>query len=546
MTVYTDMFTNITTWGEPIETIWQCLSGSPKQSRQRRMDLGLSERLFIGAVMNQPRGQRPWGIVTWLGNIYQTSRPTLYHIGQQMRESQQTILRSDPHQKVRVDSGDEVQWKVSDNRLKRTILTLTIPGKVSGRNIADCLNAAFDLGRSNGYVSMLLHEAGRKAGEVLDRVDHSGLGAVTLARDEIFRGRSPNLLLVEPHTLTITGAYATNDREAETWGCALLLTQGRGVQIQGLAEDGCIPYDASCRMAELDAAIQRDVWHTVQDAHQVVMDVERDVLRAIVAIGKLEKRLTTKRWQEETFQQWVSQTEQAERLLVQSGQARFWYECLWDAMEIVDWRSGEIRDRAINGWLLDEILIGLGQINHPRVQKLVERLTEQKDELLTFLDGLAPQLETWQARLAHHFTNPVLVSSFQSTVARVWRLEHAIRNGHSTFASTAAQAKQHLTDFVVDDPVAHDLAQDLLTLLERVVRTSCAVEAVNSVLRPFLESRRECTDQTSRQLFLNLFTLWFNLHKFERGPRAGKSPYQLAGIDLGSEDWITVLGYPPD
>ena len=87
--------------------------------------------------------------------------------------------------------------------------------------------------------------------------------------------------------------------------------------------------------------------------------------------------------------------------------------------------------------------------------------------------------------------------------------------------------------------------QYLLTLLERVVRTSCAAEAINSVLRPFLESRRECTDQTSRQLFLNLFTLWFNLHKFDRGPRAGKSPYQLAGIDLGSDDWLTVLGYLP-
>jgi hypothetical protein len=76
----------------------------------------------------------------------------------------------------------------------------------------------------------------------------------------------------------------------------------------------------------------------------------------------------------------------------------------------------------------------------------------------------------------------------------------------------------------------------LLTLLESVVRTSCAAETVNNVLRLFLKSRRECTDQTSRQLFLNLFTLWFNMHPFDRGPRTGKSPYQLAGIDLGSDN----------
>ena len=545
MTVYTTHPKTPNTWSEPIENVWQALSGSPKQSGRKRVDLGLSERLFIGAVVNQPREQRPWGIISWLGSVYQTSRPTLHQIGRQTKESLQ-VGQAKSQSGVCTNPSEKVQRKVSENHLKRMILTLTLPGKVSGRNIAECLSAAFDLERSTGYVSALLHEAGQKAGEVLEAVDHSSMGAVILARDEIFRGRNPNLLLVEPHTLTITGLYATNDREAETWGCALLLTQGRGVQIRGLAEDGCIPYAASCRAAGLETAIQRDVWHSVEDAHQVVGDVEREALRAISALEKLEKRLTTKRWREETFQQWVTQTEQAERLLEQSGQVRFWYECLWDAVELVDWRSGEIRDRPINGWLLKETLAGLRCIDHPRVLKLADRLAEQEDELLTFLDGLAPELDHWQVRLTHHFTDPDWAAFFQATVARVWRLEHAIRIGHRTFATAAAQARQLLTEFVADDPLARLLAQDLLTLLEQVVRTSCAAEAINSVLRPFLESRRECTDQTSRQLFLNLFTLWFNLHTFDRGPRMGKSPYQLAGIHLGSDDWLSVLGYPPD
>jgi hypothetical protein len=82
--------------------------------------------------------------------------------------------------------------------------------------------------------------------------------------------------------------------------------------------------------------------------------------------------------------------------------------------------------------------------------------------------------------------------------------------------------------------------------LERKVRTSSAAETINSVLRPYLNGRRECTDRVSRQMFLNLFALWFNLHKFERGPRQGKSPYELGGIDVGAEDWLTLLGFPPD
>jgi hypothetical protein len=80
--------------------------------------------------------------------------------------------------------------------------------------------------------------------------------------------------MVEPGSLVITGLYATAARDAETWVCVLLLTQDRQMQIRGLAEDGCIPYAASCREAGLDTAIQKDVWHPLTDAFQVVKDVE--------------------------------------------------------------------------------------------------------------------------------------------------------------------------------------------------------------------------------------------------------------------------------
>lgn len=65
----------------------------------------------------------------------------------------------------------------------------------------ECLAAALDVGLSNATVSHLLHEAGRRAGEILAKVDHSPLGPVVLARDELFTGRNPNLLLVEPRSL---------------------------------------------------------------------------------------------------------------------------------------------------------------------------------------------------------------------------------------------------------------------------------------------------------------------------------------------------------
>ena len=396
-----------------------------------------------------------------------------------------------------------------------------------------------------GYVSELLHRAGQRAGQILEHVDHSVLGPVVQARDELFTSRDPNLLLVEPHSLVITGLYATADRDAETWGCALLLTQDRQVQIRGLAEDGCIPYAASCRAAGLDTAIQKDVWHPLADALQVVMDIEREALRELTAAERLEKSWR-KRWSESGFVEWAVTTERADRLLEQSAQLRFWRAMLWEAVELVDWRNGEIRDQAFNQWLWDESLAALQRLDHPRIRKLVERLQTQASELLTFLVGVEQPLADWQGRVAQHFTEPDWAALFQASVARLWRLEHAVRSGHPQFRAAAQRARQWVAEWIANDPTAQRLAEELITLLERTVRTSSAAETINSVLRPYLNGRRECTDLGSRQLFLNLFALWFNLHRFERGPRQGKSPYELAGIDLETNDWLTLLGFPPD
>ena len=551
MTVYPSRAPSASvTWLEPIEPVWQMLSGRDTLAGYQRPDLSLADRLFIGAVVNLPHERRPWGCLTWLAQVFATSRVTVYAIGERARLGLAARPSGRPAQlsapaEAESSTAPTPVIAVTPNRLARTILTLLMPGGVSERTVDDCLRVALDQGRSVGFVSELLHTAGQRAGEVLAQIDHAPLGPVVLARDEGFTGDQPNLVLVEPHSLVITGLYATADRDAETWGCALLLTQDRQVQIRGLAEDGCIPYAASCRAAGLETAIQKDVWHPLADTLQVITDVEREALREMTAADRLEKRLR-KHWTDAAFADWVTTTERAERLLEQSGQLRFWRECLWDAVELVDLRSGEIRDRAINQWLLTETLTGVQGIAHPRVQKLSERLVAQAAEWLTFLEGLAAPLADWHSRVAEHFPEPAWAAFFQARVARLWRLEHALRSGHTRFHQATRAARQLVAEFVADDPEAHRLAEDLLTLLERAVRTSSAAETINSVLRPYFNGRRESTDLVSRQLFLNLFTLWFNMHTFERGPRQGQSPYTLASIQVGADDWLTLLGFPPD
>ena len=549
MTVYTNSALSTSViWPNPIETIWQALPGGYSQSSPswKRTDLGLSERLFIGAVLNLPQDRRCWGIITWLAEMLNVSRPTLYAIGAWVKAGLLSKPVAPNRLEGRASSDDEQMILVTPNRLKRMALALVLPGGVPGRSVETCLQTAFDKSRSPAFLSALTHEAGIRAGEILRRVDHAVMGAVVLARDELFVGREPILLMVEPHSLVITSLFATADRDAETWGCVLLFTQDRGLIIKGLAEDGCIPYNASCKLARLDVAIQKDVWHLIVDTLKVIHDLEREAYQNLKVVEQLEKQLC-KRWEDAVFAKWIKPYEQFENLLAQIDRLSFWYGCLWDSVELVDWRNGEIRQRAINQWLAEETLLGIKQLPHPRIQKLVEGLEKQLPEMLTFLDGILEPLTDWQAQAEQYFQDHSSAAYFQASVARSWRLEHAVqRNGHQNFRQAALEAQQFLTAWIEDDPQLKVLAEKLLNILERTVRTSCAAETINSVLRPYLVRRRECTDLVNRQLFLNLFVLWFNLHKFDRGPRKGKSPYEIAGIDVGTDDWLTLLGYPKE
>jgi len=551
MTVYTTSSLSARViWPEPIEPIWQILPGYTQSlPGWKRTDIGLAERLFIGAVLNIPQEQRPWGIVSWLAGVLGTSRPTLYAIGEWAKVG----LLSPPslpkitskNTSVSSSKDNEKAILVTPNRMKRMALALVLPGGVSGRSAEICLQTAFDEGRSPAFLSALVHEAGQRAGEILAKVNHPVMGAISQARDEIFVGRDPILLMVDPRSLVITGLYAAADRDAETWGCVLLFTQDRGVQIKNLAEDGCIPYGKSCKLAKLYAAIQKDVWHSLTDVRKVIHDIEREAYRKLEEAEKLEKQLR-KQWDDAVFTKWVELNQQFEDLLAQINALTFWLGCLWDAVELVDWRNGEIRNRAINQWLADETLKGIKQLSHPRIKKLAERLENQLPEMLTFLDEIAQPLTDWQAQVQKHFQDDSCTNCFQRSVARLWRLEHALRNGHKKFRKAALEAGQWLAAWIDDDAQLKPLAEKLIDILERTVRTSSAAETINSVLRPYLDRRRECTDLVSRQLFLNLFTLWFNMHRFDRGPRKDKSPYELAGIDLGTDDWLTLLGYPSD
>ena len=224
---------------------------------------------------------------------------------------------------------------------------------------------------------------------MLAQVDTSPLGPAIVLRDETFFQDQPLLLVVEPVSAAILFAQALPDRQADTWGLALMMTQEQGVTLAGVVEDMARMYGKSLTEAELDLTVQKDVWHLEREGKQVKQDLERMALQATGKVERLEKQLL-KQWHDLLFaEQYIPAVAKEERLYEQHDEFSCWLEHLCDALEVVDWRSGEIRDRAINEWLLVQTLTAMEAIDHPRVQKWVKSLRRHQHQLLTYLDWLS-------------------------------------------------------------------------------------------------------------------------------------------------------------
>jgi len=122
----------------------------------------MADRLFIAAVVNIPQDQRPWGSITWMAEVFATSRPTIYASGARARDAIMAQPSGRPPQTAtpRVEAGlrkAPSDITVTPNRLAHTVLTLLMPGGVSNRTVDKVLQVAFNQERAVGYVSELLY-----------------------------------------------------------------------------------------------------------------------------------------------------------------------------------------------------------------------------------------------------------------------------------------------------------------------------------------------------------------------------------------------------
>jgi hypothetical protein len=299
--------------------------------------------------------------------------------------------------------------------------------------------------------------------------------------------------------------------------------------------DAAKPYPGIFQaILEQDDRFQEDIFHQLRDLQTLRRKLENSAYRAFAAEYKAAQR-----WHKE------GTTEAEERLCQAQGESLRRAD-LHDAFEIVDLRSGEICDRETNEWLLDETITAMSQLDHPDVVKMSERLDNHKPHLLLYLDWLDEQLSPLLADLHAYLDDPELEKVVLRAVARRWRLQHEVESmQRRAFRPALNRAQQELVLWIEGDAFPEPWSEQVHTSLEWVQRASSAVENINSIFKPLVNRKKHFDNADTNLNFVALFALWHNMRTFKEGKRAGYSPFEILGIDLGEKDWRTLLGYPP-
>lgn len=525
----------------------------------QRPDVTVYDRIDIARRFYAP--DRAWGEVVGMAEAYDLSRKSIYDIAERVRVLFEPRMPGPmpclknilpcivPSQAT--EATEPPSQEQMDRLVHRLILTSVFPGGVTMRPLEEIIGEAPVPGRSATTIWRMVSQDGAKASRILSQIDYSdtALPLVLVAIDETFFDERPILLVAEPVSLSICGFYVPPDGDysSETWGPLLLLLQeDQHLPIYGGLGDGAKAYPGTIQeIVEEAGRFSEDTFHPLRDLGTLRRKLENSAYRAFTAEYKAAQQ--TEKEDTPKAQAKLRQA-QAESLHLAQLHDAFAEYAGWvaDAFQMVDLRSGEVRDREINTWLMNAAIEEMAKLDHPDVVKMSERLERHQKYLLTYLDWLAEYLAPLRAELHRYLDDPDLEKTLLQAVARVWRLEHEVESmQRRAFRRAWQRAEQELATWIAGDDFLEQWRHQVHMLLEWVQRTSSAAENINSILKPFLARKKHFASAESLHHFVALFVLWHNMRVFKEGKRAGYSPFDILGVDLGEKDWRTLLGYPP-
>jgi hypothetical protein len=381
----------------------------------------------------------------------------------------------------------------------------------------------------------LAHWAAR-AGELLRVLDrHCQKWVVCLCIDEIFLGRKPVLVGVEPHSMAWVIGQKAEHRDGLTWREAL---QPWGRLEYAVADAGTglrkgLALVREARQDVVDAPAMEvglDVFHIKKEALPVITRMWRKVESVWEKAEAADREVARCRRQGEDARKAAATAHHAWAAAERAFREAEAIEAAWRraaaALELFR-PDGSLNERA---WAEAEIAAALTGLDATEWSKVRRMLSDPC--ALTFLDRMHRQLREAEPN-----------ESLRAELVRLWWLRRR-RAAESRGTQAGRAHAAHLVQTVVCEKLALSWRESYVRVsqvLQHTVRASSVVECMNSVIRMHQARHRSLT-----QPLLDLKRLWWNTRPFREGRRRERSPYQHLGVRLPVEGFWSLLQLAPE
>ena len=491
----------------------------------RRSDLTVDVR--INMALEGLANFGTYGYITQMAETYKVSRTFIYYLLYRTVGALYAQLNSSlyPNSKT----------AVIKNMVDKEILLHRLEGNSSIERIANILEYHNIRPDSVGYISRCLASYGSKLSNTIEIKSSKEVIKIPWLNDEVFAKGQPVILTVKPNSLAIVRIELAKKRDAQTWKnhfSQLLqydfypqtLSSDRGKGIIKASEDMFPNVD-----------IQPDTFHDIRQLTNAVDGhLQKKAYNAIAREYKTKDALLSAKSTSVEAERLLSYNEakqQACKAIELYDDASFLKGEICEQLEFID-KKGDFRnpESAMQNILTAvDLLNSLGDI---KVLEAAYTLKTYLEELLLYMSEARKTYE----ELSDKIRNQELLQ----TLCMAWRYDHKI------YQNPTATQKKHLTkmrDFtlqysqVLAGQKYNDFKEQVFSYLDNIVRGSSLVEAVNSLIRPYINT---CKGQITQQM-LNLIMFYHNHRKFNHGKRKGKAPIEILTGEKLQSHWLDVL-----
>lgn len=498
-----------------------------------RTDLTTSQKIKLARSALGLQGVH--GAITGLSTEFEVSRPTVYRA----REEAHAALMGCFAPAEKGPAGAIV--RADEAQIRRAVVALRVVAPNSIRAIETLLPILYPgVQWSFGSIQAVAAEAEENAKQFNVQTDLSAIVATAL--DEMFSQGSPVLAGVDLDSGTLFALSLRASRSAETWAEVLQAGQKQGLNPRCVVKDAAGGIAAGVEAVFPKAEQRDDCFHALYEMGKVRQILERAAFGAMTAEWEAAQRLrkaigritpSSEEMLRSLRVQLSAAQRNCQRKMALHDEFEREAERAHEAMELVDLKSGTLREPA---WMQAEIEAAasrLRTLDHPRCAKVGRYVFNRAPGLVRYAVELKQVLHSLDDRFGK---DPVAMACV------AWRLIQDLREGRRPWQRH--RDHQHLLGTFAwlnrqPDTDTEALLSAVDEAFRRRHRASSAIEGFNAALRPFLYIHKGVT-----QSFLELFRAYYNQRMRRWGRHKGTSPQEiLSGKPAG--DWLSELGFPP-